>query len=128
MGFDYIFDCTTDKYLSIMLDEMQIRGTIVNLSITNEAKQFVAVTGRGNIHLIKNNIYERLSPNEQPFYVATGCWSPTFKASFVDINVLLSYAIEEISKKLEDGKGINSFIISNETTQNNIQYKLEYNV
>ncbi|CAG0954426.1 hypothetical protein FLAV_00365 [Flavobacteriales bacterium] len=127
MDFDYIFDCTTDKYLSIMLDKMQLRGTIINFSITNEAKQFVTVTGQGNIHLIKNSIYERLSPNEQPFYVATGCWSPTFKASFVDINVVLSYAIAEIAKKLGEGKDINSFIISNEST-NNIQYKLEYNV
>lgn len=127
MKFDFIFDCSTDKYLSIMLDEMQLRGNIINFSITNEAKHFVAVTGRGNIHVIKNNIYERLSPDEQPFFVATGCWNPTFKATFVDINVILSCALTEISKVLEEGKEVNSFIISKKFSKNNVEYKLDYN-
>lgn len=128
MGYDYIFDCSTDKYLSIMLDKMELRGSIINFSITNEAQHFVAVTGKGNIHLVKSSIYDRLSPETEPFFVATGCWHPTFKASFVDINVLLSCAVTEISQRLESGRSVESFVVSKQASERKVEYKLDYHV
>ncbi len=96
--FDFILDCSTDKYLSIMLDGMQLSGRIINFSISNEANHMAIITGVGNIHKLKSNLYDRISPEKsEPFFVATGCWHPTFKASFTDINVLLMYAINEIN-------------------------------
>jgi hypothetical protein len=82
LKYDYIFDCSTDKYLSLMLDSMSLRGQILNMSITDEAKDLAVVTGLGNIHLLKNSLYNRISPSKGPaFFVATGCWSPTFQES-----------------------------------------------
>lgn len=129
MEYDYIFDCTTDKYLSIMFDEMELRGDVINFSISNEAQHFVVVTGKKNVHLIKNDIYSKLPNDEEPFYVATGCFHPTFKASFSDINVLLHYAINEICNKTNRGIPLSTFIISKrEDDMKNLKYDISYNV
>jgi hypothetical protein len=129
MTYDYIFDCSTDKYLSIMLDEMELRGTIVNFSISNEANHLVLVSGNGNVHTIKNMIYSKLPDDNEPFYVATGCWHPTFKASFSDISVLLHYAINELNRRISLDKMIRSFVISKGVDEfDNLKYSLSYNV
>lgn len=129
MQYDYIFDCTTDKYLSITIDEMQLKGTVINLSISDEAKQFVLVTGNGNIHLVKNSIYSKFTAIAEPFYVATGCWHPTFRASYSDINALLHYAINEISGRISKNMTIQSFVIEKEYDETGkLKYNLNYNV
>lgn len=128
-SYHFIFDCSTDKYVSIMLDEMNLPGTIINMSITDEAKQFCVITGIGNIYKIKNDLYNRISPGkQQKFYVATGCWGATFKASFVDINGLLMYALREINRRLEANLSINSFYIDTVERSNGIAYELSYHV
>jgi hypothetical protein len=127
--YQVIFDCSTNKYVSIMLDGMELPGTVVNLSISDGAKQFCVVTGVGNIHRIKNELYNRISPaNQEKFYVATGCWSPTFRASFVDISGLLMYALREINRRLEAGKSVESFYIDTIVQENGISYQLNYHV
>lgn len=128
--FDLIFDCTTDKYLSIMLDEMELPGQIINLSITNHANHFVAITGKGNIHKIKNETFNKIAPNRiEPFYVATGCWHPTFQASYSDINILLMYALNEINFRLEEQRPVNSFIITKQFSDaKSLQFEISYNV
>lgn len=128
--FRFIFDCSTDKFLSVMLDEMTLPGTIVNLSISNGAKELVVITGTGNIHLIKSDLFNRLSSGEQePFFVATGCWSPTFEASWPDINVLLQYTITEINNRLENNMTVESFFIQSlKGETGSLQYNLSYHV
>lgn len=130
MKFEYIFDCTTDKYLSIMLDEMNLKGQIINFSLTDKANHFVCITGNGNIHITKNNFYNRVSSGKaEPFFVATGCWHPTFQASFVDINSELMFSLNEINNKLETGESIRSFyIIKILSATNTLTYELSYNV
>lgn len=130
LKYDYIFDCSTDKYLSLMLDSMNLRGQILNMSITDEASDLAVVTGLGNIHLLKNSLYNRISPRKEPaFFVATGCWSPTFQASFIDINVLLMYALQEINHKLQSNSKLRSFLISKSSKQDrSVHYSIDYNV
>ncbi|MFN4314355.1 MAG: ThiF family adenylyltransferase [Chitinophagaceae bacterium] len=130
MRFDYIFDCTTDKYLSIMLDEMALRGQIINLSISDKANQFVVITGNGNIHTTKSNLYDRISRGKaETFFVATGCWHPTFQANYAEINAGLMYALNEINQKLETGEGIRSFFISKTlNATKSLTYEISYNV
>lgn len=129
-SFDFIFDCSTDKYVSIMLDEMDLKGTVINLSISNEANHMAVITGTGNIHVAKSDLYDRLIPGKQkPFFVATGCWHPTFHASYSDINILLHYAINEIDHKLEKGVAVSSFYISKSYNEfNSIVYEISYHV
>ena len=130
-AYDYIFDCSTDKYLSLMLDEMQLPGCLINLSISDEARQMAVITGTGNIHKIKNSFYNRISNGitKKPFFVAQGCWHPTFKASMSDISLLVSYAVSEINLRLENGATVNSFFIQKEITPHfSINYKIDYHV
>src|SRR5699024_10121381 len=75
-AYDIIFDCTTDKYLSNILDQMNLSARIINLSISNKAKEFVCVTGSSNIISQKTKIYEKLDKDEEqePFYPEVGCF------------------------------------------------------
>lgn len=128
--FDYIFDCTTDKYLSMMLDEMEFKGQIFNLSITDKADHLVMVTGKGNITTAKSNLYDRISTGKpEPFFVATGCWHPTFQATYTDINTELMYALNEINQKLESKEDVRSFYISKHLNEaKSLVYEISYNV
>ncbi|WP_018612325.1 ThiF family adenylyltransferase [Segetibacter koreensis] len=129
-NYDFIFDCSTDKYLSIMLDEMGIPGQIINLSITDEAKDLAVVTGYGNIHLIKNALFNRISTGKtEQFFVGTGCWSPTFRASFVDINTLLMLALAEMNNRFKKDIPINSFFVKKSQVESHpATYSIDYNV
>lgn len=130
MQMDYIFDCTTDKYLSIMLDEMGLRGEVINLSITDKANNLIVIAGKGNIHTTKSNLYNKISAGKaEPFFVATGCWHPTFQASFTDINAELMYALNEMNQRLESGDTIRSFYISKNINEaKSLIYEISYNV
>lgn len=129
-GFQFIFDCSTDKYLSVMLDEMQLPGSVINLAISYGAKEMTVVTGTGNIHLLKSALYDRISPEERsPFYVATGCWSPTFEASWSEINVMLHYVLTEINHQLKNHSPIRSFYVQRMFDDiGSLAYKLNYHV
>ena len=44
-------------------------------------------------------------------YNPTGCWSPTFKASYNDINVLVQFAIKHINIRKKNGQELRNFIL-----------------
>ena len=51
---------------------------------------------------MKNQLFNRIADTKkEPFFVATGCWHPTFHASYADVNVLLMYALSEIGNRLK---------------------------
>ena len=113
-----------------MLDEMQLPGTVINLAISYGAKEMTVVTGTGNIHLLKSGLYDRISPEERPpFYVATGCWSPTFEASWSEINVMLHYVLTEINHQLKNHSAIRSFYVQRTLDDiGSLVYKLNHHV
>lgn len=129
-GFQFIFDCSTDKYLSVMIDEMQLPGTVLNLAISYGAKEMTVVTGMGNIHLLKSSLYDRISPMKRPpFFVATGCWSPTFEASWSEINIMLHYVLTEINHQVKNQVEIRSFYVQRTLDDiGSLAYKLNYHV
>jgi hypothetical protein len=47
-------------------------------------------------------------------YEPLGCWNPTFKASYNDINVLVQFAMKHINVSLEQGKMLRHFYLSTE--------------
>lgn len=111
-SFDLIFDCTADDAVAYTLDQMKLRATIVNLTITDEARQLLAVTNRGGEAILpqKNRILQSLqgdqpTANGPTFYEGTGCWHPTFRASFSDINLLLQHFLVGANRRLEQGHG-----------------------
>lgn len=110
--YDYIFDCSSDNELCFYLDKLAIKSTIINMSISNKAKDLVIVIGSRNILNTLNHLYEGLDKAEEElFFEGIGCWSPTFQASFFDINTLLNCALKNINYRLEKGLDLNSFIV-----------------
>lgn len=128
--FDFIFDCSTNKPVSIMLDGMRLKGQVINLSISNGAEHLVIITGYGHIHQLKSSLYDRISPqNPEPFFVATGCYHPTFQASYADINAPLMMALNELNSRLQNGIQVQSFYIQRGlTSSHSITYTVNYEV
>lgn len=108
--FDWIFDCTSDNELCYVLDKIHPRGNVINISVTEGAKELVCVTGR-NISHDKEVLFSQFHQKEPSYYEGTGCWSPTFRASFFDINALLQLALKNIDNKEKKAIGQRSFYI-----------------
>lgn len=125
--FDYVFDCTTDMEVAFMLDKMELEATILNISITDKAKELVCVTGKNNVATQKHHIFTKLNPENVPptYYPGTGCQYPTFRASYVDINALLNYAVKNINNRLNKNVDLNTFVISVNEDGNSIKLELD---
>jgi hypothetical protein len=102
------------------LDNLSLPGTVINISISNKARELVCVTGK-SISNDKQVIFEKLNQDENLlFYEGTGCWSPTFQASFFDINSLLNLAVKNISLKTINSERLQTFIIKQNVTSSTI--------
>jgi len=112
--FDIIIDCTTDDDVAYILDFLNLKNEIISLSITNNAKELLCS--------VKPNLYDWLisrdsfiQKNNEPLHVPTGCWNPTFKASYNDISALVQFALKHINISYESGKPLRHFFLSAET-------------
>jgi len=119
--YDIIFDCTTDDDLMYIFNNIEIKSDIINLSITNHANELVGAFYPNQYHFVTTQFNDFLINNTSDLYEPTGCWSPTFKASYNDINILLQIAIKHINNIYETGKSKNNFIIKQNNNQINIQ-------
>jgi hypothetical protein len=116
--YDMIFDCTSDMEIAYYLDKILPETKIYNFSLSNEAKELVCVTGERNIAGEKNLLFGKLNQNEDlMFYEGTGCWSPTFKASYFDINALINLAVKKIDYQLAGDKPLNTFVVQYQIDQ-----------
>lgn len=110
--YDIIFDCTSDNQLMQVLDGLDYKGRIVNLSITNHAQDLVCAFSP-NVSRTVRFIYEMLGrDSEQDLYNPTGCWAPTFKASYNDIASKVQYAMKRVIKMLGNEEPIGNFYLS----------------
>jgi molybdopterin/thiamine biosynthesis adenylyltransferase len=115
--YDIIFDCSADNDLLYVLNQLKINSTLLNISISNNAKQLVCaaeqnrydfITTQFNGNVLKFDINDLHNP--------TGCWNPTFKASYNDINVLVQFAIKNINLRFEQDKALRNFVIETDDT------------
>lgn len=114
--YDIIFDCTTDNQLMQVTDIVDYKGRIVNLSITNLAQELVCVFSP-NVSKTVKFIYSLLNRDaENDLYNPTGCWNPTFKASYNDIASKLQYAIKKVIKMLSGEEPISNFYVTEDET------------
>ncbi|HRH02378.1 MAG TPA: ThiF family adenylyltransferase [Bacteroidia bacterium] len=112
--FDIIIDCTTDDDVAYILDSLDLKSEIVSLSITNNANELLCSVNPNLYSWLMNRgsfIPERNEPLHQP----TGCWNPTFKASYNDINSLVQFALKHINLIIDSGKQLRHFYLSTET-------------
>lgn len=110
-SFDIIFDCSTDNDVAYILDQINPQATIINLSITNHAKELVCATGI-NSYQWMIEIFRSIGNDTKDLHNPTGCWSPTFKASYNDINVLVQYALKQINHAMANEVPLRNFYLS----------------
>lgn len=113
--YDLIFDCTTDNQLMFLLDKLGITSTIINLSISNKANELVCAFSP-KIDESISFVYKHLTtPSKQDeLYNPTGCWHSTFKASYNDINIKVSFALKHIVNMLCNKEAKANFWISDD--------------
>lgn len=109
-SIDFVFDCSTDTEVTYSLDKSGFKGKIFSLSITNNAKELVCVSGN-DITRKTNHLYEFLGNEEPSYFEGTGCGYPTFKANFNDINSLLNLAMMNINFQINNSSFSDNFVI-----------------
>jgi molybdopterin/thiamine biosynthesis adenylyltransferase len=110
-GYDLIFDCSTDNDLMYTLNQLELKSDLINLSITNHAQELVCAFYPNVYHFVMSQFTEVLKQDTVDIYNPTGCWSPTFKASYYDISVLVHYALKHINQLYEGNLSKNNFVI-----------------
>ncbi|WP_111308029.1 ThiF family adenylyltransferase [Confluentibacter sediminis] len=109
--YDIVIDCSTDNDLLYVFNDCKI-NKYINLSITNEAKELVCSVEPKSYSWTMNQ-YENVLDNDlENIHNPTGCWSPTFKASYNDINVLVQYAIKHINTKMLNKEPLRNFVVN----------------
>lgn len=121
--FDIVFNCSTDSDLMFVLDQLKLSTDLINLSITNHAKDLVCAFYPNIYNYVQNQFINILDNDVDDLYNPTGCWSPTFKASYNDISLLTQYALKEINRKYEENKPKDNFTLSiNSGNNTNIKF------
>ncbi|MFT3749064.1 MAG: ThiF family adenylyltransferase [Agriterribacter sp.] len=120
--FDIIFDCSTDNDIAFLLGDLDLNGDIFSLSITNHAKELICGT-KQNLYGWLRQAFHQLERETEDLYSPTGCWSPTFKASYNDISVLVQYALRHINCCYKKSTPARHFYLSC-TEENQFEIKL----
>lgn len=109
--YDLIIDCSTDNDLMYVLNSLRFKNDLINISLTNHAKELVCAF-YPNIYSFVNNQFSNVLNNDvEDLYEPTGCWSPTFKASYNDINTMVQIALKRLNKIFSGELSKNNFVI-----------------
>lgn len=98
--FDIIIDCSANNGIIQMLSDMELKSKTFYLSMTNKAKEMICVSNidcKSMIERRNQMLFSLDGIQEAEFREGTGCWHPTFEASYFDINQLLHYTIKKIN-------------------------------
>lgn len=114
--YDIIFDCSTDDGMMYVLDKLNLRSKLINISISNHANELVCAMGNNITETVKFIFTQIIKYDTLDMFYPTGCWSPTFKASYNDIAAKLQLALKHIIGMLTAIEPESSFYVSE--TQN----------
>jgi hypothetical protein len=123
--YDLIIDCSADNDLLFILSQLNFSARMINLSISNHAKQLVCALEKNRYDFVMNQYQNVLSFEVEDLYNPTGCWSPTFKASYNDISVLVQYAVKQINLKYPLHEGLLKNFVLETDTEDNFNIKLK---
>ena len=95
-----------------VMDSVGAKAQLVNLSITNHAQDLICAFSP-NVTETVLLIYDLLKRDtETDMYNRTGCWNPTFKASYNDIECKVQIALKHIIKMLSRLEPLSNFYIT----------------
>lgn len=122
-GYDLIIDCSTDNDLLYILNQLDLKR-LITMSITNNAKDLVCSVEPKSYDWVMNQFENVLENDLEDIHNPTGCWSPTFKASYNDINTLVQFAIKHLNLTFSsDNKPLRNFVLNTED-ENGFNIKL----
>lgn len=110
--YDIIFDCSTDDGMMYALDNLSLKAKLINLSISNHANELVCAMGYNITETVKFIFGKLVDSDTTDMFNPTGCWSPTFKASYNDIASKLQLALKHIIRMLSSDEPESSFYIT----------------
>jgi hypothetical protein len=114
--YDLIIDCSTDNDVAYILDSLCLKNEIICISVTNNARELLCSV-KPDLYKWLINLNNDLRKGNEVMYEPLGCWNPTFKASYNDINVLVQFALKHINVSLEKGKMLRHFYLSTENEE-----------
>ena len=83
--YDLIIDCTTDDDVMFALEQLKLPIDIVNISISNHANELVCAFSPSIYEFVKSVFTHIIKNDPYDIFFPTGCWNPTFKATYNDI-------------------------------------------
>lgn len=110
--YGIIFDCSTDDGMMYALDNLSLKAKLINLSISNHANELVCAMGYNITETVKFVFSKLVDSDTADMFNPTGCWSPTFKASYNDIASKLQLALKHIVRMLSSDESESSFYIT----------------
>lgn len=110
--YDIIFDCSTDDGMMYVLDKLNLRAKLINISISNHANELVCAMGNNITETVKFIFTQIIKSDTLDMFYPTGCWSPTFKASYNDIAAKLQLALKHIIAMLTAIEPESNFYVS----------------
>lgn len=110
--YDIIFDCSTDDSMMYVLDKLKLRAKLINISISNHANELVCAMGNNITETVKFIFTQIIKSDTLDMFYPTGCWSPTFKASYNDIAAKLQLALKHIIGMLTAIEPESNFYVS----------------
>ncbi|WP_373171923.1 ThiF family adenylyltransferase [Prevotella merdae] len=110
--YDIIFDCSTDDSMMYVLDKLNFRAKLINISISNHANELVCAMGNNITETVKFIFTQIIKSDTLDMFYPTGCWSPTFKASYNDIAAKLQLALKHIIGMLTAIEPESNFYVS----------------
>lgn len=110
-SYDIIFDCSADNDLMYILDCLDLKNICINISITNHASELVCAFNPNIFNFVNNQFTRILNNKTDDLYNPTGCWEPTFRASYNDIDILLQLAIRKINSNFNKLNKQNNFVV-----------------
>lgn len=110
--YDIIFDCSTDDGMMYVLDKLNLRAKLINISISNHANELVCAMGNNITETVKFIFTQIIKSDTLDMFYPTGCWNPTFKASYNDIAAKLQLALKHIIGMLTAIEPESSFYVS----------------
>lgn len=112
--YDLIIDCTASNELLHFISYAVPNKKIISLSITNRAKDLLCITNRdGNPYELRKMYLSKLEQDTKNFFVeGTGCYSPTFLATYSDVATLTNLALKDMNSSFHKNELMHSTIWS----------------
>lgn len=110
--YDLVIDCTGRNEILHFISYALPDTDIISLAITNKAKELLCISNKnGNPFELRKAYLSAIAQNTTDYYVeGSGCYEPTFKATYFDICSLVNLCIRELNTCMAKGRFMTSTI------------------